>query len=262
MLGAMRVPGSAVLILVSLAGCAYQRYTTPLHVVPNPRLVSKDRPASLYTFRLDSGEVPPTKVSGLPWDDDGSGPDPFVKLFVDGRLVWKSEVKTDQTKPQWNVVLPNNVVIGNESVLRLEMWDWDSALTADPIGQLEHRGLPATASVLDAPARLNLESLGAVTITLSAPRPHKGVGVSVEARPDSLKVYAVEPYSPAARAGIRVGDQIVGVGNERVSHMGPDDAVSELALAIDRHHKLTIADADGKGEHQVQLDDGYVWLVM
>jgi hypothetical protein len=261
MLGAMRSMGPTVLILASLAGCAYQRYTTPLHTVPNPKLSSKERPAALYTFELISAEVPPTKNSGLAWDEDGSPPDPFARLFVDGRLVWESEVKSDQIKPVWHVVLPKNVAIAANSLFRLELWDYDATISADPIGQIEHRGLPDNA-VPEAEARLALDNMSSVTVMVSPPRAHKGVGVSVEARPNALKVYAVEPYSPAARAGIKVGEHIVGIGNERVSHMGPDDAVSELSLVVDRSHKLLVADEDGKHEREVKLDDGYVWLVL
>jgi C-terminal processing protease CtpA/Prc len=114
----------------------------------------------------------------------------------------------------------------------------------------------------DAEARLPLDNMAMISIMVSAPRAHKGVGLSVEARSDALKVIKVEPYSPAARAGIRAGDLIVAVGSDRVSHVGPSDAVSELALSIDRGHKLTVADASGKHEREVQLDTGYVWLVM
>ena len=44
--------------------------------------------------------------------------------------------------------------------------------------------------------------------------------------------------------------------------MGAGDAVSELALAADRGHKIVIADPEGKNEREVTLDKGFVWLVM
>jgi hypothetical protein len=242
-------------------GCAYPRYTTPIHMEPNARLSSKDQPAGMYTFRLLSAEVAPTKVSGLAWDDDGSGPDPFVRLYIDGRLVWESDVMDNQTRPQWNVVLPRNVIIHGNSLFRLELWDRDSSITADPMGEIEHRGLPDNA-VPDAQARLQLDSRSTVLIMVGPPHAHKGVGLSVEARSDALKVYEIEPYSPAARAGIRVGDRIVGIGSERVAHMGGNDAISELSLAAERSHKLSVTDSDGKNEHDVTLDQGYIWLAL
>jgi S1-C subfamily serine protease len=182
-------------------------------------------------------------------------------LYIDGQLVWESEVKEDQVRPEWNVVLPRNVAIRSNSLFRLELWDRDTSISADPIGSIERRGLPENA-VPDAQARLSLDSKATVLIMVGAPRPHKGVGLSVEARPDALKVIGLEPFSPASRAGIRVGDMIVGVGNERVSHMGPNDAVSELSMAAERGHKLTVAGASGTNEREITLDQGYVWLIM
>jgi hypothetical protein len=248
------------LVLAGLSSCAYQRYATPLHLELNPKLAGNAAPAGMYAFRLINAEVPPTKMSGLSWDEDGTGPDPFVRLIIDGRKVWESEAKQDQARPEWNVVLPHNVVIHSNSQFRLELWDRDTTVSADPIGQIEHRGLPVNA-VPDAQARLQLDR-ATVTIMVSAPQAHKGVGLSVEARPDALKVIAVEPYSPASRAGIRVGEMIVGVGSERVSHMGPNDAVSEVSLAAERAHKLVVADGDRKSEREVTLDQGYVWVIM
>jgi hypothetical protein len=55
---------------------------------------------------------------------------------------------------------------------------------------------------------------------------------------------------------------IVGIANERVSHMTEADAISELSLASDRTYKLRVADAEGGNEHEVALDKGYTWLTM
>ena len=120
MLAAMRTL-AWLLLLATFTGCAYQRYTTPVHAAPDVKLSSKDRPAQMYTFRLISADVPPTKISGLTWDDDGSGPDPFARLYVDNRLVWESPVIENQTRPEWNIVLPANVLIPSNSKFRLEL---------------------------------------------------------------------------------------------------------------------------------------------
>lgn len=261
MLAAMRFLGPIALSFFLLSSCAYRRHTTPLHLESEPRLAPEDRPANLYTFRLLSAQVPDRKLSGLSWDDDGSGPDPFARLYIDDRLVWESEVKQNQIGPEWNAVLPRNVAVSPQSDFRLELWDFDSAVSADPIGRIERRGLP-TVVVPDAMARLPLDRGSLVVVMVTAPRPHRGVGVTVEVRPDALKVLSVEPYSPAARAGIKVSDLIVGIANERISHMTEADAISELSLASDRTYKLRVADAEGANEHDVALDKGYTWLTM
>lgn len=262
MLAAMRLLGPfALLLLLCTASCAYRHHTTPLHVEAEPRLQSDERPANMYTFRLLSAQVPDRKLSGLTWDDDGSGPDPFVRLYVGGRLVWESEVKENQTAPEWNAVLPRNVLVPPDADFRLELWDFDTAISADPIGRVERRGLPPTV-LPDAMARLQLDRGAMMVVMVTAPRAHRGVGLTVEVRPDALKVLSVEPYSPAARAGLKMADQIVGIAGKRIEQMSEADAVSELSLASERGYQLRVADPEGKSEHDVTLDKGYVWLTM
>jgi hypothetical protein len=244
-----------------LAGCAYPRHTTPLNAAPGLKVASEQTPGGMYAFRLISAVAPENKISGLAWDDDGTGPDLFVRIFVDDRKVWESPVIENETKPQWNRVLDHNVIIPKNSDFRLEVWDYDTPVSADPIGRAEHRGLPPTA-IPDAMARLQLDAGTMVVIMVSAPQPHRGVGLEVEVRPDALKVLSVEPYSPAARAGVRKGDQIVGIGTERVAHMEEGAKISELSLAAGRHAKLAVTDSNGKNEREVQLDGELTWLVL
>jgi hypothetical protein len=262
MLRAMRLgPFSSTACWVLLAACAYPRHTTPLHVAGELQLPLSAYPGGMYSFQLLSAELPPTKMSGLPWDDDGSGPDCFVRLYVDDRQVWQSEVVNDQPRPEWNEVAPRNLVIPSSSSFRLELWDRDTAISGDPIAALERRGLPPTA-MPGARARLQLDRASTVVILVSAPRAHRGVGLSVEVRDDFLKVLAVERFSPAARGGIAPGDHIVGIGPSRVASMSEGDKMGELSLAAERHHTLSVTDANGRNEREVALDDGFVWLVL
>jgi hypothetical protein len=260
MLAAMRMQ-VLVCLLALFTGCAYQRYTTPVHTTTDVKLSSKELPSQMYTFRLLSADVPPHKISGLTWDDDGTGPDPFARLFVNGRLVWESEVIENQVRPEWNVVLPHNVIVPSNAKFRLELWDYDTPVSADPIGAIERIGLPSSV-VPEAIARIELDNRAMAAVMVGAPHASRGVGISVEARSDALKVYAVEPYSPASRAGIRVGQMIVGIGGQPVSQMDSNDALGRLALAADRDQKLSVADSDGKNPREIALDKGFLWLVM
>jgi hypothetical protein len=242
-------------------GCAYPRHTTPLNAAPGIKVPSEQTPGGMYAFRLISAVAPQTKISGLGWDDDGTGPDLFARIYVDERKVWESPVIENDPTPTWNRVLPRNVIIPRNSDFRLELWDYDTAVSSDPIGRIEHRGLPTTA-IPDAMARLQLDAGTMVVIMVSAPQPHRGVGLAVEVREDALKVLSVEPFSPAARAGVKKGDQIVGIASARVADMEEGAKISELSLAAGRHAKLAITDANGKNEREVQLDGELTWLVL
>lgn len=259
-----RVPSlvSSFMAVVVLAagGCAFPRRETVTVPAPVDRVRSEERPKDMWVLRIVDAELPQMKAGGLPWDTDGTLPDPFVRVLVGERLVWESPVQEDTRTPSWNLTLPRNIEIPEGSVFRLEVWDRDSAVSADPAGGIQRQGLPATA-LPDAVARLTLDNLGMLTIVASLPRAHKGVGIRFEVHSDALRVLEVERYSPAFRAGILKGDRIVAIGPQRVSELSGDEATSDLSLAIDRDLSLTLADEKGK-ERQVTLDKGFIWLVM
>jgi membrane-associated protease RseP (regulator of RpoE activity) len=256
----MRTTCLLAFILFTLFGCAYPRRET--HMTPAPPAITESakRPDGLWTLRVLAGETPDKKRSGMAWDTDGTAADPFLRLYVNDRLVWESEVKYDSPKPAWNITLPRNLLVTTDDNFRLEMWDRDTAVDADPMGRLTRLGLPSNA-MPDAQARLSLEMGTSVEIMVSAPTAHRGVGLYFELHKDALVVLEVEPRSPAGRAGLKPGDRIVGVGPERVKHMTGQEASSQLSLASERGLSLTVADADGK-ERQLPLDKEPIWLVM
>lgn len=246
------------LCVISSVGCAYPRRTTLVHAAP-ASAEPVDTPSGLWSIRLVEAQLPETKGGGLPWDSDGTGPDPYIRLLIDDRIVWESPVQKNTLNPQWNVTLPRSVRVTGSNKFRIELWDEDTA-SADPAGTFTHQGLPSNA-LPNARARLSLDNLGTVTITVSAPKPYKGLGVTYEQRSDALVVLAVEAFSPAARAGISVGDRIVAIGESRVEQLTAARAASDLSLAVDRGAVLTVADQRGR-ERQVNLDRGYLWLTM
>lgn len=256
----MRTPCLLAFTLFTLFGCAYPRRETNITPAPPAITEAAKRPEGLWTVRVLTGETPQKKRSGMAWDTDGTAPDPFLRLYVDERLIWESEVQYDTATPAWNVTLPRNLKVGDDDNFRLEMWDRDTAVDADPMGRLSHTGLPPNA-MPDAQARLSLEMGTAVEVIVSAPTAYRGVGVHFEVHKDALVVLEVEPLSPAGRAGLKPGDRIVGLGPERVQHMTGQESSSQLSLASERGLALTVADAEGK-ERQVPLDKEPIWLVM
>jgi hypothetical protein len=212
----------------------------------------------MYSIRLIGAELPPYKGAGLPWDPDGTPPDPYLKLFIGDRLVWESPDQENTLRPEWNVTLPRNIYVSSNTRFRIEMWDRDGA-SSDPAGSVQRMGLPETA-LLDAAARLSLDNMGAVTVMISAPKASRGVGIRYEVHGDGLLVLDVEPFSPAARAGVKKGDLIVQIGESRVEAVGGNKAASELSLASDRGYTLTLS--NGKQERTAQLDRDNLWLTM
>lgn len=243
-------------------GCVYARRGTSLSPVRSERTTgSFNAPPHIYQLTIVDAQVRPRKAGDLPWDSQGDGlPDPFVRVYRGEELVFETDPQNDTLTPRWDASLPRNVRLPPDQPIRIEVWDSDN-VGNDPVGIYNGRGLPSNA-VAGGDARIMLEGGSWLTVRADAPRPHRGVGIEeYEVRPDALVVARVLPFSPAGRAGIEPGDQIVGIGDQRVSSMSDGEAASALSMAASRHSQLTVKDSDGR-ERQVDLDRGYVWLAM
>jgi hypothetical protein len=248
-----------MVFLVVAASCAYSRRETLVYAAPpRPEGTMLDEPSGLWTFRLIGAELPPFKGGGLPWDGDGTGPDPYLKLILGDRVVFESPVRENTLRPEWNVTLPRNIYVSSSTRFRIELWDRDTA-SSDPAGAVTRTGLPESA-LPNAVARLPLDNSGAIRFVLSSPRPSRGVGLHFEVHSDNLLVLGVEPFSPAARAGVKAGDRIVSIGGTRVETLGGDKAATQLSLAADRGAELILS--NGKSERAASLDREFLWLSM
>jgi hypothetical protein len=250
------------LLAVAAGGCTFEQRTTALHMVHEERPdMIEQRPVGVWTLRILEAMVPRSKQSGLEWDQDGTAPDPFVRLYVGGRMVWESKMVENSYAPRWNVTLPRNIQVNPDASFRLEIWDRDTPVSADPIGRLKSIGLPPLAQP-DAVARLTLDTGAIVTVLVSPPRAHQGTGVlKYEVHRECLYVLEVEKLSPAGRAGIRKGDHITGIDGLRVSTLNTTQSATLLSLAAKRGYVLDVAD-DNNVERKVRLDRGYTWLTM
>jgi hypothetical protein len=257
-MSAMRLVTLFLVVSMLAVGCAFPRRSTLVQPAP-ASAEPQDAPSGLWSIRLVDASLPESKGVGMPWDSDGTGPDPFLRLLIDGRVVWESPVQQNTRNPQWNVTLPRNIYVPSRANFRLELWDEDTA-SSDPAGSVSATGLPETA-LPDALAHLTLDNMGTVTVIIGAPHASRGLGIQFEQHSDAMLVLAVEPFSPAARAGVLVGERVVAIGPARVDTLPAARAVSELSLSPTRGAMLTVADAKGK-EREVELDHGYLWLTM
>lgn len=248
------------LLLTLLSACAYTRKETHIIPLPTTAVTAQSRMPGLTGVRLLSAQLPQRMPSGLPWDDDDTPPDAFVRVLIDDRQIWQSPVAKDTFAPVWNLDLPQNIDLSRKQRLRFEVWDKDSLTRSDPLGSGQTSGVGAGSEPTQ---RLNLRlgNLGLLRIELRAPTAHAGVGLAVEIRGDDLRVVRVLPHSPASRARIKPRDRIIAIGGKQVSAMSGNEAFSELSLAADRKLSLTVVSGQNSAR-EVELDNLPLWLVM
>lgn len=214
----------------------------------------------MFALSVQAAELPPLKRAGMAWDNDGSGPDPFVRLYVNGRLLWESGVLQNTHTPKWDEGPPHNLEFPAGTRLRLEILDHDGPLAPELMGVVNRLELPE-GEKSPSPLRWLLEDRGVLIVRIAHPNAHFGVGLTVELHPDALWVTKVLPRSPAARAGIQVGTRITAINGTTVGEMSEEEAFSRLSLASDQRSTLTLEDTGGP-QRTVTLDRSPLWLTM
>lgn len=241
-------------ILVALVACAYPRRSTSLSSVAHSDDLRP--PGDIVRIHFTSAIIPPNQRSGQPWDEDGSGPDSFVRLYRDDELIFESDPFPDSIEPHFDLTT-ENLELPARAELRLELWEQDTARLPTPIGTWRGRGLPAGA-LQDADASLMLEGRATLLFRVIPPVAERGTGIALyEFRSDHAKVLEVIAASPAGRAGVRAGDDILSVGGAPLDGMDEGSAASALSLASSRSSRLSVR--RGATTEELTLDSGYVW---
>lgn len=60
-------------------------------------------------------------------DGGGSGCDPYIKLSIDGKQVFRTKEYSDNSEPQFNEVYTSEAPISKQSGIVIEMYDADAA---------------------------------------------------------------------------------------------------------------------------------------
>ncbi len=236
-------------------GCVYPRRSTSLSPVSDSS--AGNPPPNLVRVTFTSATIPPRQRSGLAWDDDGTPPDVFVRLYRGGELVYESEPVRDSLAPTFAEAITDNLVLTPRSELRLELWDHDP-VRPEPIGTWNGSGLPRSA-VPGANARIMLEGTANLEFRVGPPRAQRGSGITLyESRRNGLKLIEIVEQSPVGRAGIVVGDTIVAIDGESITELGDARAVSKISRVGHERSTVRVLRRDGT-EEDVEVDNRFVW---
>jgi hypothetical protein len=221
---------SAVALVVATTGCGaiYPELGTRLEPVPAGRTLEPPPPQDLRWVAFDTAEVPKTTRDGRPWgrgSNDGGLPDPVGKLFVNDVELIKTNAVPKTLSPNFRGSKAGNFRIAIGDKLRVELYDNDP-LQDRGIGVAEAR---VTQDMLaNGQWSPSFDMGGSVTVTIAPARAVWGLGFWYEVRQGAAAVTRLLDNSPASRAGLRKGDEIIAIGPTDVSVMTTDEVRSAM----------------------------------
>ncbi len=241
-------------------GCAavYPEIATPLRDAPHGRELSPPAPDDMYYIEFKSAEIPELTRDGRKWDKiGGDAPDPFAKILVDDRELVRTPVQANTLTPSWPDQKRRNYRVAPGAQIRIEVWD-SNPINNHPIcvkklsslsGEADEHG--EVALVCDSGAR--------VTLRVEAARPKVGLGLFYELRTRDIFVTRVIADSPAGRAGLEGGDQIVKIMGQDTRDMDGGKAKSLVNANATMGVTLTIKKKANGDVADVVLKEGPIY---
>ena len=244
-------------LVAALVGCAaiYPEVSAPVRNMPAGAALNPPPPPNLVYLQVEAAQIPRRTRGGKDWDATGTAaPDPFVVVTLEGRELFRTSVASNTFDPRWPDEAPNNTWMPPDALLEVELWD------ANPINnrpicvkRLRHWRDWVKRD------RLRLDCPGGAEITLAVEpaRARKGIGLYYELRTSSIYITRVAEQSPAARAGLRKGDQITSIQGKPVATMQEDEARSLINAYAATGLELGITTPDG--DHVLALKEGPIY---
>lgn len=263
----MRAPLSWVSLAAGLfvlggsSGCAavYPELATPLRPAAAGVTLTPPPPDDLKYIEFRPSVAPDKTVDGRPWHELGNKlPNPFAMFFVNGVAVIKTDPQTGTLTPSWPGSPKGNFRIGKQDRVRIEMWE--ASLTQRPICVKDLGSIDSEDFAVDKEIVVKCDNDARIVVSFEPARAQVGYGFFFEFRTYDVFVSRVYQESPAARAGLRVGDKIVAVGGQVTK--GMDQKVVQSYLNAPKMEGVTIdvVHTDGK-QQTLTFKEGPVYQI-
>lgn len=241
--------GAVGALLLGNVGCGaiYPELSTPVRPL-GAALPLPPPPPDLLYVALAGAEIPDRTPDGRQWDKvGGSLPDPFAIVFVDDKELFRTEIQRDTLQPTWPKQPRKNYRIAPTAELRVEVWD-ANVVANRPICVRK----VSAANRAERQQLLRCDSGAIVDLRLEPARARWGVGLYYELRSTRVFVTRVIAESPAGRAGLEKGDEILQVQGEDVSQL-PEGSIKSL---INQHSRrgLQLTLKKKKGGQRLTLE--------
>jgi hypothetical protein len=251
----------AAFLLVALAGCAavYPELGTRTRPVPAGRPLDPPPPADLHWIKFVSARIPERTRDGRPWQANGKA-SAYAKLLVNGTELVRTTPEADTLTPTWPGSPHGNFKIAPGDRLRVELWANDP-VADKPVGTRE-LGLAGDVKALDGQIHVRMEegTAGSGEVDLAYEPAHavSGLGLWYELRQTGCAVTRLLAQSPAERAGLLAGDEVVRIGGREATGMSPEEIKSAFNAVPLAGLMLVIKHATGTVA-EVTLPEGPIY---
>lgn len=234
-------------LLLFSAGCSavYPEVATPVSAPPPGLELQPPPPEDLLYLQFDSAIIPTRTRDGRSWKGlGGDAPDVFAKLIVDGQDLIVTPVASNTLRPTWPDQVRANYRIRKDAQIRVQLWD-SNPINNHPICSEKVVNLHAQA---DDGHPLEIDCASGARVKLIVERAHAklGLGFYYELGNGEISVTRVLTESPASRAGIRAGDQVLEIQGEPVAKLEEGRAQSLINANAALGVKLKLRRADGQ----------------
>lgn len=243
-------------MLLSACGAVFPEISPPVKAPPAGREVTPPPPPDLLYIAFEKAEIPSRTRDGRQWDNvGGSLPDPFAKLFVNDVEVAKTSIQSNTLTPTWPDQKRANYHVPANAHVRVELWD------SNPINNhtICSKTLHDVAEMAGpAPVDIDCESGAHMSIRVEAAHPRWGIGFYYELRTQGVAITRVLPQSPASRAGLRPGEEVIEIGGKPVRGMDRDEAQSRINADAQVGVAMLLRAADHT-ERKLTIKEGVIY---
>jgi hypothetical protein len=244
---------------LSLGACAavYPEVQTPLRSAEGRE--TEAPPSELRWISFKGATVPSETRDGRKWGGDlgRAAPDPYAVLFLNGKLLLKTPAQTATLTPTWPDGPAGNFRIKKRDRFRVEIWD-SNALSDHPIGFKDIGSMDESVDI-SGEADIECDSGAHVRIAFEPAHARLGLGFYYELRIGEVFVTRVYEESPAGRAGIKPGDQIVALDGKAVSSLKSPEIQSLLNTPHATPFPMRVRHKVDGQEVAVQAKDGAIF---
>ncbi len=246
------------LLGLGLSGCGavYPEISTPVRPA-GTRQLDPPPPEDLVYLKFANAKIPSHTRDGRQWDSmGGSAPDPFAKLLIEEKEILITPVQANTLSPTWPDQKVGNYRIPHGVPVRVELWD-SNALNNHPIC-VESIGNLLAESNDEKNLELRCESGATIEIVVQPAHAKFGLGLYYELGTDDIQVTRVVGESPAARAKLTRGDQLLRIQGREVKGMDAATARSLINANVSTGVTFSVKHLDGS-QAEVTLKDGPIY---